>query len=214
MLGHSKGVEARSDVVPLASDPSVLLYGSKVQTPETVLAYGASKKNSSAAVLAYGASRTNSSDAVLAYGASKKNSSDAVLAYGASKQNSSDAVLAYGPHGSPKKCCAQSSATNDRRVPSLEVDSAKQLARAAVLAKAKRDAVPLKVGIEQEHLSETMQALDPNLPVKKRPAFADELGLPQISLMRLDPHLPAKKTLPSFLLQESPCFPRFATKAR
>lgn len=86
--------------------------------------------------------------------------------------------------------------------------SPKRRARDATMARARRDAVPLKVKVPayDSDLPWT-PPLDPTLPVKKYPAFQEFAGVTASALKALralEPGVPVKKQATSFLLDEPP----------
>lgn len=116
-----------------------------------------------------------------------------------------DAILAYGPHGSPKSrhLLVDARAVGFAGAGARPLWDPKEVARAAVLEKARRRLVPVKVGGVQD----SAVRLDPFFPVKKRPAFAEDFAADVAgAALRLDPALPWKKQVPDFLLEEPPCF--------
>jgi len=82
--------------------------------------------------------------------------------------------------------------------------SPKKRARAAMLARAKRERVPLKVREPQgcSPKSSACRAWDPSLPVKK--AFVPRSPKSALAAKRLVPGVPAKKRESGFLLQDPP----------
>jgi hypothetical protein len=122
-------------------------------------------------------------------------------------------VLAYEPpqhpQRSPKRLTAakfQPSRADGTR-PVAEVVSAKRHACISQMVRSSRDASPLKVPVP-EHLTKSASAtphLNPELPVKKRPPFpAADGDLAARALQKLDPTLPVKKLLSTFLVAEPP----------
>jgi hypothetical protein len=77
-------------------------------------------------------------------------------------------------------------------------------ARDRMLAKAKHEAMPVKV-VLPDLAATCAKMLDPTLPVKKKPAFADSLGdAANMSMHKLEPGIPAKKRVSTFLFTEPP----------
>merc|ERR1712224_1100969 len=69
---------------------------------------------------------------------------------------------------------------------------------------AQKDAAPMKVWLP-ESSAQPMRTLDPALPAKKRPVYAEFCGAAFASnCKRLDPLVPAKKRVTKFLLREPP----------
>lgn len=84
------------------------------------------------------------------------------------------------------------------------VASPKRYARDRMLAKAKHESMPVKV-VLPELAASCAKMLDPTLPVKKKPAFADSLGdAANMSMHKLEPGIPAKKRVSTFLFTEPP----------
>jgi len=82
----------------------------------------------------------------------------------------------------------------------------KKQARDATMAKARRNGVPLKVKLPESLAPATIRGFDYLTPMKKRPVFADVAGPePANALLRLEPGMPVKKRVPSFLLVETFC---------
>jgi hypothetical protein len=90
-------------------------------------------------------------------------------------------------------------------VPGAEAEaSPKRNARDPMLLKAQEHALPLKVTLP-ELSGGYVNTLNPRLPVKKRSTFADSLGeLALINVQNLEPNMPAKKRVSSFLLTDPP----------
>mmetsp|Transcript_17391 Transcript_17391/g.38027 ORF Transcript_17391/g.38027 Transcript_17391/m.38027 type:complete len:300 (-) Transcript_17391:96-995(-) len=84
-----------------------------------------------------------------------------------------------------------------------EMHSPKRRGRAVVLAKAKRDSIPIKVGLPAQ-FDVPSKTLDPSLPVKKSLAFIEFAPASAAALWRLQPDIPVKKRVPLFLLEEPP----------
>jgi len=114
------------------------------------------------------------------------------------------------PHNAPEKCDAP------RKPPlvflyqgtpqmSQEPHSPKRRAREAMLAKARQEALPLKVRppAYAVQLSAPMH-LDPMLPVKKRVMFAELAKITAAVMTKLDASEPVKKKPTDFLLAEPP----------
>lgn len=90
-------------------------------------------------------------------------------------------------------------------VPVALPQSPKKRAREALFASAKRDGVPLKVKITGPREAGLRNRLNPALPAKKKPVFAEFAGTEAaVALRRLEPGMPVKKCVPGFLLDEPP----------
>jgi len=71
-----------------------------------------------------------------------------------------------------------------------------------VLARAKRQALPLKLQLPA-HLERARRQLDPSMPAKKRPAYMEFTTATVADMQKLDPNMPLKKTVSRFLLENS-----------
>lgn len=127
------------------------------------------------------------------------------------------AVFAYEPSQSQRAMVGKqprASMGSSRSLPVLAYGSGtggvptvspKRYARDRMLVKARQDAVPLKVALPELALPRDTRMLDPTLPVKKKSAFADSLGeCAATNLDNLEPSMPAKKRVSTFLLMEPP----------
>merc|ERR1719215_1455760 len=87
-----------------------------------------------------------------------------------------------------------------------EAVSPKRRAREAMLARAKREALPLKVRMPAEAVDQLPRRdLDPAVPVKKRPVFAQLFPtITEAALKKLQPGEPVKKRPTGFLLKDPP----------
>lgn len=81
--------------------------------------------------------------------------------------------------------------------------SPKKRAREALLVKARREAVPLKVRVPV-YDGQICKPLDSSLPVKKRPPFSELFESITAAAQNLHPENPAKKKLSAFLLEAPP----------
>jgi len=72
----------------------------------------------------------------------------------------------------------------------------------SVLARAKRQALPLKLRLPA-HLERASRQLDPSMPAKKRPAYVEFTTATVADMQRLDPSAPLKMTVSRFLLEDS-----------
>lgn len=88
--------------------------------------------------------------------------------------------------------------------PQFHLPPPKRRERAAILAKAKQEAVPLKVKLS-ENMSEFKNIeLNQRLPVKKIPPYPEVCGFVTAALIRLDRSMPVGKRLSRFLFEEPP----------
>jgi len=89
-------------------------------------------------------------------------------------------------------------------VPAAVPQSPKKRAREALFASAKREGIPLKVKLSDLEAG-LRRSMNPALPAKKRPVFAEFAGSEAaLALRRLEPGMPVKKCVPSFLLEDPP----------
>jgi hypothetical protein len=90
--------------------------------------------------------------------------------------------------------------------PSSEVSclpsSPNRRARLAIIEKAKRDGLPVKVESQVGHDHATVP-LNPALPAKKKLPFLDDLPISDQSMRSLKPGVPAKKRVSPWLLQSA-----------
>jgi len=83
--------------------------------------------------------------------------------------------------------------------------SSKQGVRDRMMARAKKDAMPLKVTLPELAGSCYFKHLDPTMPVKKKPLFAEPSGATAaLAFCKMEPNLPVKKRVSAFLLMDSP----------
>lgn len=82
-----------------------------------------------------------------------------------------------------------------------EPNSPKKRARMAVIAKARKEAIPLKVRLPKYSMLGTVP-LNPSLPAKKRP-IPEFASLTAMALQELKPGLPAKKRETFFLTEDT-----------
>lgn len=121
-------------------------------------------------------------------------------------------VFAYGPppqrskvEWGPETAMMYSSSLPVLDTPAAFTVSSKQGVRDRMMASARQHAMPLKVTLPELAGSCSFKHLDPTMPVKKKPVFADSVGATAaMAFCKLEPNLPVKKRVSAFLLTDSP----------
>lgn len=110
-----------------------------------------------------------------------------------------NAVALSVPRPEVTECSTDSSTTV-----TLQPGSPKKAARLAELARARQDAMPLKVGLPAGHPRPKKGSLDMTMPIKKAPVFAECVPNSSAAMNQLESNDPIKKRETNFLFKEAP----------